>query len=113
MEHLGYIQIRNAQLHQNPRFPEPKPQISSPKTAVEKAVTSEYGTYHNGSEGAVSSDGDAPKSAEDLPKMNQQFSLSRPGPWKKKFERLIFPTQYVIPKSLKFGHWLSENSSEI
>ena len=30
------------------------------------------------------------------------------GPWKKKLERLIFPTQYVIPKSLKFGHWLSE-----
>ena len=27
---------------------------------------------------------------------------------KKKFERLIFPTQYVIPKNLKFGHWLSE-----
>ena len=26
----------------------------------------------------------------------------------KKFERLIFPTKYVIPKSFKFGHWLSE-----
>ena len=30
-----------------------------------------------------------------------QYSLSRPGPWKKKFERLIFPTKYGIPKSLK------------
>ena len=28
------------------------------------------------------------------------ISLSRPGPWNKKFERLIFPTKYVIPKSL-------------
>ena len=27
----------------------------------------------------------------------------------KKFERLIFPTKCVIPKSLKFSHWLSEN----
>ena len=35
-------------------------------------------------------------------------SLSRPGPWKKKFERLIFPTKYVIPKSLKFSHWPSK-----
>ncbi len=29
-------------------------------------------------------------------------------PEKKKFERLIFPTQYVIPKSLKFSHWPSK-----
>ena len=31
------------------------------------------------------------------------------GPWKKRFE-LYFPynTKYVIPKSLKFSHWLSE-----
>ncbi len=27
---------------------------------------------------------------------------------KKKFERLIFPTKYVIPKSLKFSHWPSK-----
>ena len=26
----------------------------------------------------------------------------------KKSLNLIFPTKYVIPKSLKFGHWLSE-----
>ena len=26
-------------------------------------------------------------------------------PEKKRFERLIFPTKYVIPKSLKFSHW--------
>ncbi len=26
-----------------------------------------------------------------------------------KSSNFIFPTQYVIPKSLKFGHWLSEN----
>ena len=34
------------------------------------------------------------------------FSLSQ---WtlKKKSLYLIFPTKYVIPKSLKFGHWLS------
>ena len=37
-------------------------------------------------------------------------SLSRPGPWKKKFERLIFPTKYVIQKSLKFSHWSSKSS---
>ena len=30
-------------------------------------------------------------------------------PEEKKIERLIFPTKYVVPKSLKFGHWLSEN----
>ena len=28
---------------------------------------------------------------------------------KKKFERLIFPTKYVIRKSLKFSHWPSKN----
>ena len=35
------------------------------------------------------------------------FSLSQ---WtlKKKFERLIFPIKYVIPKSLKFSHWQSK-----
>ncbi len=36
------------------------------------------------------------------------FSLSRPGPWDKKFKLDIFPTKHVIPESLKFGHWLSE-----
>ena len=40
--------------------------------------------------------------------LNNNYSLSRPGPWKKKFERLIFPTKYVIPKSLKFSHWPSK-----
>ena len=29
-------------------------------------------------------------------------------PEKKEFELYIFPTKYVIPKSLKFSHWLSE-----
>ena len=29
-------------------------------------------------------------------------------PGKKKFERLIFPTKYVIPKSLKVSHWPSK-----
>ncbi len=35
------------------------------------------------------------------------FALSQ---WtlKKKFERLIFPTKYVIPKKLKFSHWPSK-----
>ena len=37
------------------------------------------------------------------------FSLSRPGPWRKKFERLIFPTKYGILKSSKgIRHWLSK-----
>ena len=40
-------------------------------------------------------------------------SLSRPGPGKKKFERLIFPTKYVIPKSLKFSHWPSKSNRSI
>ncbi len=36
-------------------------------------------------------------------------TIRRPkGPWKKKFERLIFPAKYVIPKSLKFSHWPSK-----
>ena len=30
-------------------------------------------------------------------------------PEKKKFERLILPTKYVIPKSLKFNHWPSKS----
>ena len=30
-------------------------------------------------------------------------------PEKKSFN-FIFPTKYVIPKSLKFSHWLSENT---
>ena len=29
-------------------------------------------------------------------------SLSRPGPWKKKFKLGIFPTKHVIPERLKF-----------
>ena len=29
------------------------------------------------------------------------FSLSRPGPWNKKFERLIFPAKYVIPQKVE------------
>ena len=37
------------------------------------------------------------------------LSLSRPGPWKK-FERLMFPTKYVIPKSWKFSHWPSKSN---
>ena len=29
----------------------------------------------------------------------------------KKSLNYIFPTKYVIPKSLKFGHWLSESNT--
>ena len=41
-----------------------------------------------------------------------QFSLSQ---WtlKKKGLNFIFPTKYVIPKSLKFSHWLSENFASL
>ena len=35
------------------------------------------------------------------------------GTLKKKFERLIFPTKYVIPKSLKFSQWPSKKSQEL
>ncbi len=31
------------------------------------------------------------------------------GPWKKKSLNFIFPTKYVIPKSLKFSHWPSKD----
>ena len=30
----------------------------------------------------------------------------------KKSVNFIFPIKYVIPKSLKFSHWLSESPSE-
>ena len=36
------------------------------------------------------------------------FSLSQWTLKKKPFERLIFPTKYVIPKRLKFSHWPSK-----
>ncbi len=34
--------------------------------------------------------------------------LTQPMDPEKKSLNYIFPIQYVIPKSLKFGHWLSE-----
>ena len=39
------------------------------------------------------------------------FRLNSLSQWtlKKKSLNFIFPTKYVIPKSLKFGHWLSES----
>ena len=36
------------------------------------------------------------------------YSHSANGPWKKKSLNFIFPTKYVIPKGLKFSHWLGE-----
>ena len=36
------------------------------------------------------------------------FFLTQPMDPEKKSLNFIFPTKYVIPKSLKFGHWLSE-----
>ena len=35
-------------------------------------------------------------------------NLTQPMDPEKKSLNFIFPTKYVIPKSLKFGHWLSE-----
>ena len=45
----------------------------------------------------------------DLPWKSKTIKIthSANGPWKKKMN-FIFPTKYVIPKSLKFSHWLSE-----
>ena len=34
--------------------------------------------------------------------------LTQPVDPEKKSLNFIFPTKYVIPKSLKFSHWLSE-----
>ena len=37
--------------------------------------------------------------------------LSQPMDPEKKSLNFIFPTKYVIPKSLKFSHWLSESKT--
>ena len=37
--------------------------------------------------------------------------LTQPMDPEKKSLNFIFPTKYVIPKSLKFSHWLSETNS--
>ncbi len=39
--------------------------------------------------------------------MHMLYTHSANGPRKKSLN-FIFPTKYVIPKSLKFSHWLSE-----
>ena len=36
--------------------------------------------------------------------------LTQPMDPEKKSLNFIFPTKYVIPKSLKFSHWLSEKT---
>ncbi len=36
------------------------------------------------------------------------INLTQPMDPEKKSLNFIFPTKYVIPKSLKFSHWLSE-----
>lgn len=37
------------------------------------------------------------------------FSHSAKGPWNKSLSlNLVFPSEYVIPTSLKVGHWLSQ-----
>ena len=38
--------------------------------------------------------------------------LTQPMDPEKNSFNFIFPTKYVIPKSLKFGHWLSEKKFE-
>ena len=42
------------------------------------------------------------------PSRNTLFHLAVLDPEKQTFERLIFPTKYVILKSLKFSHWPSK-----
>ena len=42
-----------------------------------------------------------------LPNFEVSFPYSAKGPLNKNLN-LIFPTKYVIPKSLKVSHWLSE-----
>ena len=37
------------------------------------------------------------------------FILTQPMDPEKKSLNFIFPTKYVIPKSLKFSHWLSKH----
>ena len=39
--------------------------------------------------------------------------LTQPMDPEKKSLNFIFPTKYVISKSLKFGHWLSESQEFI
>ena len=46
--------------------------------------------------------GTTPKNFHECPLLTQPMDPE------KKSLSFIFPTQYVIPKSLKFGHWLSE-----
>ena len=42
--------------------------------------------------------------------INHPFGmLTQPMDPEKKSLNFIFPTKYVIPKSLKFSHWLSED----
>ena len=41
----------------------------------------------------------------------KSLKLTQPMDPEKKSLNFIFPTQYVIPKSLKFGHWLSEETT--
>ena len=41
--------------------------------------------------------------------INDKYHLTQPMDPEKKSLNFIFPTKYVIPKSLKFSHWLSES----
>ena len=40
--------------------------------------------------------------------INTHYILTQPMDPEKKSLNFFFPTKYVIPKSLKFSHWLSE-----
>ena len=42
---------------------------------------------------------------------HEEQKLTQPMDPEKKSLNFIFPTNYVIPKSLKFGHWLSKKIS--
>ena len=52
-----------------------------------------------------------PRIWEFLPPKHTNHLLTQPS-WtlKKKSLNFIFPTKYVIPKSFKFSHWLSESN---
>ncbi len=44
-------------------------------------------------------------------KIENTIPYSAKGPWNKSLN-FIFPTKYVIPKSLKVGHWLSHSQNK-
>ena len=60
----------------------------------------------------LSRESGARRTGKDTPLCNLSISYSAKGPWNKSLNS-IFPTTYVITKSLKVGHWLSQISGLI